>query len=305
MVTDLFGIIPPLVTPFDAAGQVDEAALRQELRYMLAAGVHGVTVCGSTGEGHTLTAEEVQRITAIALEEVQGRVPVITGIIADATTQAIHYAQAVRGLGVAALQVTPVHYLFKPTDTEMYDYYAAIAKAVELPILIYNVVPWSYVAPELLVKMVREIDEVVGVKQSAGDMHALAALLTMMAGHGKVFAAVDDLLYPCFALGADGTIAAIVTAAPRLCVALWQAVQAGDHAQAQQLHAKLFHLWQALQSPCLPAMVKLALQLQGRAAGRPRHPFTLPGPHERARLGAALQHIGLLADTAAPVGMSR
>ncbi|GIX47813.1 MAG: dihydrodipicolinate synthase family protein [Candidatus Tectimicrobiota bacterium] len=301
MAQELLGVIPPLVTPFDAEDRVDETALRQELRYMLAAGVHGVAVCGSTGEGHTLSAEEVRRITAIAVEEVQGRLPVITGIIADSTAQAIRYAEAVRDLGVAALQVTPVHYLFRPTEAEMYAYYAALARAAGLPILVYNVVPWAYVAPELLVKMVREIDEVIGVKQSAGDMHALATLLTAMAGHGKVFAAVDDLLYPCFVLGADGAIAAIVTAAPQLCVALWQAVQQGDHRRARQLHEQLLILWQALAGPCLPATVKLALQLQGRAAGRPRRPFAMPEASVEARLRAALHHTGLLA-AAATVG---
>jgi 4-hydroxy-tetrahydrodipicolinate synthase len=299
MSEELFGIIPPLVTPFDDNDNVDEAALRQEVRYMLDAGVHGITVCGSTGEGHALTADEVRQISAVTLEEVQGRVPVITGIIADSTRQAVQYGRGVRDLGVAGLQVTPVHYLFKPTDDEMYAYYAAIASEIGLPIIIYNVVPWSYVAPELLIKLVCEIDEVIGVKQSAGDMHAVATLITMLEGRGKLFAAVDDLLYACFALGANGAIAAILTAAPELCVELWQAVQEGDHIRARAVHEKLLTIWNALVGSCLPASVKLALRLQGRAGGRPRLPFQPPGPQVEARIRAALQQAGLLRETAA------
>ena len=104
---DIFGIIPPMITPFDRQGDVDEGLHRAEVRYMIGTGVHGVTVCGSTGEGHSLNTHETRQVTAWAVEEVQGRIPVITGIICNSTRAAIERGKAVADLGVAALQVTP------------------------------------------------------------------------------------------------------------------------------------------------------------------------------------------------------
>src|SRR5438067_2266237 len=106
------GILSPMVTPFTADEELDEDALRAETRVMLEAGVHGVCVCGSTGEGHVLSIEESCRVTAIVREEVRGRVPVIAGIIRDSTRDVVRYGQALREVGADALQITPVHYLF-------------------------------------------------------------------------------------------------------------------------------------------------------------------------------------------------
>ena len=294
MTTQLKGIIPPMATPFDAKGEVDEAAFRSEVRYLLEAGVHGLAVGGSTGEGHTLTTDEIRRLTAAAVEEVEGRFPIITGIIANSTRLVVERGRAVRDLGVAALQVTPVHYLFTPSEQEMFDYYQAIADQTGLPILIYNVIPWSYASPALLVRIITEVEGVIGVKQSGGDVHALAELLLRLEGRGLVFAAVDDLLYPCFALGAHGAIAAIVTAVPRLCVELWEAVQAGRHTEARALHERLLRVWLTLAGPNLPARVKAAMRLQGRAAGLPRAPMQPVSAAEEEAIRAALQAANLL-----------
>ena len=181
MTEQIGGIIPPLVTPFRADGSIDEQAHRTEVRYMIErAGVHGLAVCGSTGEGHTLTTEETRRMVAWTVEEVRGRVPVIAGIIADSTQAVVERAKAIADLGVAALQVTPVHYVFRPDDESMVRHFDAIASQSGLPVIIYNVVPWSYLLPPVLTRIMREVDGVIGVKQSASDMKALADLLLLV-----------------------------------------------------------------------------------------------------------------------------
>src|SRR5262249_46388351 len=148
------GIIPPLVTPFVNDDEIDEQAHRAEVRHMVEkAKIHGLAVCGSTGEGHTLTTEETHRITAWTVDEVKGRVPVIAGIIADSTRSAIERAKAVADLGVAALQVTPVHYVFRPDDDSMLRFFAAVSEKSGLPVIIYNVVPQSYLLPPLLTRI--------------------------------------------------------------------------------------------------------------------------------------------------------
>lgn len=254
------GIIPPLVTPFRADGTIDEQAHRAEVRHMVErAGVHGLAVCGSTGEGHTLSTEETRRIVGWTVEEVRGRVPVIAGIITDSTQSTIERAKALADLGVAALQVTPVHYVFRPDDESMVRHFGAIADGTGMPVIIYNVVPWSYLLPPLLVRILREVDGVIGVKQSASDMKALADLLLLSEEAGireqvRILSAVDALLYPSFCLGSDGAVAAILSAAPEACVALWEAVRRGDHAGSMPLHKNLLRLWNAIDAPNLPRM---------------------------------------------------
>ena len=181
----LFGIIPPMTTPFDAAGELDEAAIRAQVRWLLDAGVHGLAAGGSTGEGHALDQDELRRLVATVTDEAAGRVPVIAGIIVDSTRDAIRRGKAVADLGVAALQVTPVHYLFRPDDAAMLEHFRAIAEATGLPIVIYNVVPWSYLSPQLLVRIMREVPGVIGVKQSAGDLKLFADLMLMAPSRRK------------------------------------------------------------------------------------------------------------------------
>ena len=125
-------------------------------------------------------------------------------------------------------------------------------------------------------------------------MHALAELLLLLEGRGLVFAAVDDLLYSCFALGAHGAIAAIVTAVPELCVELWEAVQADRHTEARALHERLLRVWLALAGSNLPARVKAAMRFQGRMAGLPRAPMQPVSTAEEETIHSALQAAGLL-----------
>jgi 4-hydroxy-tetrahydrodipicolinate synthase len=287
----LFGIIPPMTTPFDEAGELDESTVRAQVRWLIGAGVHGLAAGGSTGEGHALDQDELRRLVAAVAEEATGRVPVIAAIIVDSTRDAIRRGKALEGLGVAALQVTPVHYLFRPDDDAMLEHFRAIADATGLPIVIYNVVPWSYLSPQLLIRIMREVPGVIGVKQSAGDLKLFADLMLMAQSGKKIFSAVDALLYPSFALGAHGSIAAILTAAPATCVRLWDAVQAGDHALALDLHRRLLLLWNALVADNLPACTKYAQTLQGVPAGSPRAPMPRASQAQQRAIAAALRDI--------------
>lgn len=290
----IHGIIPPMVTPFDESGEVDEAAHRAEVRFMVREiGVPGVAVCGSTGEGQAVTTDETRRITGATVEEASGRATVITGIITDSTRMAIKRGKAVADLGVAALQVTPVHYLFRPDDDSSVRHFDTIAQATGLPVIIYNVVPWSYLSPDALARILREADGVIGVKQSAEDMKSLADLLLRIdqmetSKDVRILSALDALLYPSFQLGAHGAIAAILTAVPQACVDLWHAVKQDEHARALDLHKRLLPLWDAMWGPNLPASVKTAMRIQGRDGGVPRAPMQGNSEEVIRRIEAAL-----------------
>lgn len=276
-----------------ANGEVDEEGLRSEVQVLLGSGVHALTVCGSTGEGHTLSPEETFTVTRIVIDEVNGRVPVITGIIQDSTRGVIRYARPLRDLGVAALQITPVHYLFSPGAEGHIDFYREIDQAVGLPILVYNVVPWNTLSPPTLMRLA-EIPNVIGVKQSGGDMHALAQLIAMNDRGLKIFTAVDDLLYPSFALGADGAIAAILTVLPDLCVQLWNAAKDGNHVMARDIHERMLPIWHVLDHADMTARVKAAIELRGRRVGDARHPFRPVSSSVRAEIDTALRSAGVI-----------
>ena len=288
------GIIPPMVTPLTADEEIDEDAFRREVQVFLRAGVHGLAIGGSTGEGHTLSVEESCRLARIAREEVAGRIPIIAGIIQDSTRAVIEYGLALKGTGVDALQITPIHYLFAPTEEGTIAYYERIGRTVDLPILIYNVIPWNTISPQLLLRLA-SIPQVVGVKQSGGDIHKLADLLLMNQGRLQVFSAVDDLLYPSFVLGAEGAIAAILTVLPELAVQLWDACRAGRYDEARRIHERLLPVWRAINAPDMSPRTKAAIELQGRPVGPARHPLLPVTPEVRAEIAAALEQAGVLA----------
>ena len=295
MYENIYGIVPPMTTPFRRDGSIDEDALRAETRYMVdTAKVHGVAVCGSTGEGHTLTTEETRRITEVVVHEARGRVPVITGIITDGTASAIERGLAVKDLGVAALQITPPHYLFRPDDDAMLSHFEALAQGTGLPIMIYNVVPWCYLSPQLLTRIIDNVEGGIGVKQSAGDMKMLADLIILLGNRGRIMSAVDALMYPSFILGSHGAIAAMLSAVPTLYMEMWGAVQKGNHVRGRELHEKLLPIWNAVFTDNLPANVKYCMELMGRRAGLPRPPMPPTREDRKPLIQAALRNAGVI-----------
>lgn len=290
---ELRGIIPPMTTPFAADGAVRFDLVKAQVDWLVGQGAHGLAAGGSTGEGHALDAEEFRDLIAASCEAARGRVPVVAGIIVDSTRDAVRRGRMVADMGVAALQVTPVHYLFRPDDDAMLGHFKAVAEETGLPVIIYNVVPWSYLSPQLLVRIMRAVPGVVGVKQSAGDLKLFADLMITAAPGNLIFSAVDALLYSSFTLGAHGAIAAILSAAPRACVELWDAVAAGNHAKAHRLHRALLPLWNAMVSDNLPACTKFAQQLQGCDAGLPRAPMPAASPGQQAAIRSALRGLGI------------
>ncbi|MBX2884595.1 MAG: dihydrodipicolinate synthase family protein [Granulosicoccus sp.] len=289
----LSGIIPPSTTPFDQQGQIVFTDAAEQIRWLIEQGASGVAVGGSTGEGHTLETPEFTELINTAVVAADNQVPVIAGIITDSTHQAIERGKALEHLDIAALQVTPVHYLFRPDDDAMVEHFRSIADETGRKVIIYNVVPWTYLSPELLIRIMQEVPNVIGVKQSAGDLKLFADLMLNIDRDMLIFSAVDALMYPSYTLGAHGSIAAILAAAPKPSVALWKAVKACDHATALALHQKLLHLWNALlPHDNLPAATKYAQILQGCPAGYPRQPMSVASDTQRVAIEHALKDLG-------------
>ncbi len=285
----LAGILPPLAMPFDGSGEIVMSAIGEQIDLMVDRKVNAVVVGGSTGEGHTLDREEFAAVMGAASRAIGGRVPLVAGLIVNSTREAIARIRMLDGIPLAALQITPVHYLFKPDADATIQHFRAIHEACGLPILIYNVIPWNYLDVSLMLRIMDEVPGVVGMKQSAGDLKSVSDLVAGTPKANVVLTGTDALLYPAFALGVDGAISALTTAVPGVCVALWNAVRAGDHKTALDLHRRLAVLWNAMPHDILPACVKYAQHRQGLGLYPPRAPMSRLDQGRKEAIDAALR----------------
>ena len=282
------GIIPPIVTPFDEAGEIDEAKLRREMELCIQAGADGLSVGGSTGEGPTLRDEELQRMVHIAREYLNPEQTLVCGIMRTCTRDAVRAGLAAKEAGAEAIMVTPTAYnVLVPNEEGMFDFYSTISEKVQLPIIIYNVIPQNTISPALFHRLLNETEYVMGIKQSVGGIQALYADIMEVGDRGRVYAATDDMIYSCFDLGAKGAISAILSVFPNESVEMWNCAQNGDHARGLEIQRSLYPKWQCLGGNQFPIRMKYALQCLGRDCGLCRSPITYLPEEEKAAIRKA------------------
>lgn len=277
-----------MMTPFASDDSIDRGLLADEARFLLAAGVNAMVACGSTGEGAGMTEEEIATAVSVTVEAIEGRVPVFCGVIADTSEEAVRLGLAARRAGAAGLQVPPPHFYFVTDPAVLARYYRDIAEGTGLPLIIYNVIPWAQVAIESLARIASENPAIIGVKQSGYNIHALADLLAFLKGKIRIYSAIDDLVYPSFMMGADGTISGVSSVFPRETVEMFQCVQTGRLDRALELHNAIVPVWRAIEGPQFPGRMKYAMALLGRGTGKPRGPFTWPDRDAAAAIEKAL-----------------
>ena len=285
----LTGVLPPITMPFDMKGELVKGGLREQIDFIIKNGANGVVAGGSTGEGHTLTDAEFSSVMQEAYEATAGRVPFLAGLIVQSTRAAIERANMLKGMKVAALQVTPVHYLFKPDADATIEHFRTISDATGLPILIYNVIPWNYLSVDLMLRIMDEVPGVVGMKQSGGDLKSLSDLLLRCKPENVVLSGVDALLYPGFCMGMHGAISALTSAVPHIVVRIQKAVEANDHKTARDLHFKLNALWNTMSHDNLPACIKYIQHLQGTRMFEPRAPMMRVTDQQKVDIKAAMK----------------
>jgi 4-hydroxy-tetrahydrodipicolinate synthase len=288
----LRGIIAPLVTPFDQNENFDEKTFRKEVQYLLNTGIHGISPGGSTGEGAVLSDEELVRMVEIIKEENKNNIPIVAGIIRNSARDAVKAGLAVKKAGATALMVTPTHYnVLVPDEDGNFDFYKRLSDEVGLSIIIYNVVPQNPIGPSLFSRMLENIEHVVGIKQSVGGIQAFYEMKLLCGDKGLIYSATDDMLYSTFDLGADGAIAAILTAFPEISVRIWDLVQEGNGAQAKELQHKLYPAWQAIKGDHFPRRIKETLHQLGREVGIARSPILEATEKEKENIKAALKYL--------------
>ena len=286
------GSIVALATPF-RNGTVDERAFQDLIEWHVAEGTHGLVPAGTTGESPTLSHAEHERVVELCVEAAAGRRPVIAGTGSNSTEEAISLTRhAARAGADAALIVTP--YYNKPTQEGLYAHYRAIAEAVDLPIIVYNVPSRCAVdvSPETLGRLAR-LRTIVGVKDSTGDI--VRPILTAQAC-GPEFCQLtgEDANALAFrAHGGHGAISVTANVAPALCASMHAAWSDGRPAAALTLHRRLMPLHRALFCETSPAPVKYALSRLGRSTAELRLPLVEMSESGRAAVDAALDAAGI------------
>ena len=286
------GILPPIITPFDACGMINENLAAKEMKLCLDAGVHGLSVGGSTGEGPTLLDEELVSLITIAKELVKEEQPIICGVMRACTRDAVRTGLAAREAGADMLMVTPTAYnVLVPNEEGMFDFYSTISREVQLPIIVYNVIPQNTIQPRLFLRLLEETEYVTGIKQSVGGIQALYAMKMTCKDKGILYAATDDMLYTCLEHGAKGAISAILTVFPEKCVELWNLFQQGKKEEAFGIQNELYDKWQCLSGNQFPIRLKYALQVMGRDPGLCRSPITYLPDDEKKKIKIAFSNV--------------
>ncbi|MCF4165482.1 4-hydroxy-tetrahydrodipicolinate synthase [Zavarzinia compransoris] len=289
----LRGSITALVTPF-RDGKVDERAFLDFVDWQIKQGTHGLVPCGTTGESPTLSHDEHHRVVELAIEASAGRVPVIAGAGSNSTNEAISLAKHAKAAGAdAVLVVTP--YYNKPTQDGLFAHYAAIAEAVDIPIIVYNI-PGRCVVDITPATMARiaTLPTVIGVKEATGDVSRYAKHRELIGPDFLQFSGDDALALAAIGTGAHGCISVGSNIVPRAYADLQEAALAGDFATALQIQDRLAPLNEALFAEPNPCPVKWGAARLGLMQPDLRLPMVPVGPATADRMEAALRRSGAL-----------
>ena len=288
------GALAAIVTPFAEDGGIDSEAFRDLIEFQIASGTDGIVPCGTTGESATLSHEEHEQLIELTVKLVRGRVPVIAGTGSNNTSEALRLTKSAMKAGAdGALLITP--YYNKPTQEGLYQHYKTIARAVDLPLVIYNVPGRTGVniLPETLARLT-QFENIVAVKEASADLAQIAEIIRLCGDKIAVLSGDDFTVLPTLAIGGKGVISVVSNIAPQLMAALVDEFEAGRLAEAAQIQRRLLPLCKAMFLETNPIPVKTALGLMGRISPGLRLPLAAMGENNLAKLKAILADYELI-----------
>ncbi len=291
--TRIKGSITALVTPFKD-GKVDEAAFRALVNWQIAEGTNGLVPCGTTGESPTLSHEEHNRVIEWCVQEAKGRVPVIAGAGSNSTEEAIQLTRHAKEVGCdAVLHVTG--YYNKPSQEGQYRHFMAVADAVDIPVVLYNIPGRAVVgiAVDTMARLARH-KNIIGVKDATADLTRPSRERLACGPDWLLLSGEDGTALGYNAHGGSGCISVTANVAPRLCAEFQAACAAGDYAKARQYQDRLMPLHEALFCETSPAPIKYAMSLIGKGSDEVRLPLVEATDAARATVKAAMQKAGLI-----------
>jgi len=287
------GAIVAIVTPF-SDGKIDEKAYKGLINDVITGGVRGIVPCGTTGESATLSHEEHERVIDITVDEVGKRVPVIAGTGSNSTTEAIRLTRHAREAGAdATLLITP--YYNKPTQKGLYEHYAAVAAACDIPQVLYNVPGRTGVNMSVeTITALAKIDVIVGIKEASGDLVKCSYVVRDTRDDFCVLSGEDALNLPILCVGGTGAISVTANVLPGRVSAMMKAWFAGDEQTARKIHFELLEMNDAMFIETNPIPVKTALALMGKVGEEFKLPLCAMTEGNRKKLAQVLEKYGCI-----------
>lgn len=284
-----------IVTPFHEDGSVNYEKFGEHIEAQIAGGTDAIIVCGTTGESSTLTHEEHVEVIRYCVEKTAGRIPVIGGTGSNCTQTAIYLSQEAQKAGVdGILLVSP--YYNKATQQGLYEHFCMVAESVEVPVLLYNIPGRTGVAinPETVVRLCREVPNIVGVKDATGNIAQVTELMHLSGGNVDLYSGNDGEIVPLLALGAKGVVSVLSNIAPRQTHEICAKFFEGKVEESLKIQLDAIPLIKALFCEVNPIPVKKAMNLLGMEAGPLRRPLTEMEEEHAKKLEAAMREFGIL-----------
>ena len=289
------GTATALVTPFKRDGSVDEPALRELVDFQIKGKVEALVPVGSTGEGATLSEAEQAFVIETVVNQANGRLPVIGGASSNSTTKAVALAKQVKQSGADAI-LTVAPFYNKPTQDGLRMHFGAIAEAVDIPIVIYNVPgrTASNIEAKTALKLADDIPHIAGIKEASANFGQIMEILHHRPAGFGVWSGDDNLTLPLVALGADGIISVVANETPRLFSDMVRAALRGKWEKAREMHYRLLHLMNANFIESNPIPAKAALHMMGMIENQLRLPLVSLSEANRPKLENVLRELNLI-----------
>ena len=284
-----------IITPMKENGEVDYDRFRDLIEFQIANGTDAIIVCGNTGEASTLTHEEHLDTIKFCVEVTAGRIPVVAGTGSNCTETAIYLSTEAEKYGADGLLLVSPYYN-KATQNGLYAHFKRIAESVKIPVILYNVPSRTgcNILPETVVRLCKEVENIVGVKEASGNISQIAHLAAIADGQVDIYSGNDDQIVPLLALGGIGVISVLSNVAPRQTHEICQKFFDGDVEGSRKLQLEAMELCHALFCEVNPIPVKKAVNLMGMCGGTLRMPLSEMEEKNAERLENAMKAYGIL-----------
>ena len=289
------GAITAIVTPFTMNGELDEESLRKLVEFQIKNKIDGIVPCGTTGESPTLNYEEHDKVIEIVIDAAKGRVPIIAGTGSNSAEEAIEITKHAADAGAdASMQVCP--YYNKPTQEGLFRHFSAIAKAVDIPMVIYNIQGRTAVNLETstLARLAKEHSNIVGVKEGSGNLAQMMDVINQLPKNFAVLSGDDNFTLPLMALGGKGVISVASNIIPREMHDLCEYASKGNFEKARQMHYRLLPLFKGIFIETNPIPIKAALAMKGMVKESYRLPMCGMQPGSREQLRRILKDLKII-----------
>ena len=284
-----------LVTPFKENGEVNYEKLEEIVEEQIAGGTDAIIACGTTGEASTMTHEEHLEVIEYICRVTKKRIPVVAGTGSNCTETAVYLSAEAEKRGADGLLLVSPYYN-KATQKGLMAHFTAVADAVKIPVILYNIPGRTGVTikPETIAALCKDVDNIVGVKEASGNFSAIATLMSLSDGKVDLYSGNDDQIVPLLSLGGKGVISVLSNVAPRQTHDICASYFAGDVKTSASLQLKAIPLITELFSEVNPMPVKAAMNMMGKGVGPLRMPLTEMEPQNQEKLKKAMTAYGIL-----------